>query len=79
LKKLLQHWMKHNNDHVKTCQEWTAKIRQPKLRELLNSPDRLTANFSKPWSGFQISGQDGDSYAFMRFFERFEIRYSHMI
>ena len=34
LEKLLDHWIKHNNDHIKTYREWSEKAEAENLQDV---------------------------------------------
>jgi len=58
--KLLDHWLKHNDDHAKTYMDWAQRARQNNLEgvgQLLEAVGDLTA---------EISGKFKDAAALMK-------------
>ena len=50
LEKLLEHWIKHNDDHIKTYREWSEKAGAENLQDvatLLEEACELTASMNK--------------------------------
>jgi len=50
LEKLLEHWIKHNDDHIKTYREWSEKAGAENLQDiatLLEEACELTASLNK--------------------------------
>ena len=50
LEKLLEHWIKHNDDHIKTYREWSEKAEAENLQDvatLLEEACDLSASLSK--------------------------------
>lgn len=44
LKKLLEHWVEHNEDHVKTYLEWAEKTETSGNKELYNILKEIAEN-----------------------------------
>ena len=50
LEKLLDHWIKHNDDHIKTYREWSEKAAAENLQDvatLLKEACEITASLNK--------------------------------
>jgi hypothetical protein len=50
LEKLLDHWIKHNNDHIKTYREWSEKAGAENLQDvatLLEEACEITGSLNK--------------------------------
>lgn len=53
LKHLLQHWIEHNNDHVKTYEEWASKSEELGQKDLAVILGRIADETKKLESLFQ--------------------------
>jgi len=42
--KLLEHWLKHNNDHAGTYREWAGKAREAGLNEIAGIMESAAAS-----------------------------------
>jgi len=67
LKKLLPHWMEHNDEHAKTYEEWAKKMSSlgekelsEALRAIHHESLRLRTLFQEALKLVDTSGDDGD-------------------